>query len=364
MATKSKVVENAFRLGAGRYIQENGATSLVGEEVTRLGGKKPFVMGGKTALSLTADKIERSLADSGTKGVFYTYEGFCSKEHCADIQKTQLTDCDVIVGVGGGNVCDAAKLLAANAGLPVITVPTSSATCAAYTPLSVCYNDVGQTVGTVHHKCEVNCVLADMDILCRQPVRLALAGIYDALAKIYEINQRLLGKNEEDIDIGLMSSYKMSLFACDFLDRNKEQCCKDIAEGKDTKIVYDVIYIAIALTGVISGLARGSNQTAIAHKIYETSRSLFPREVYDFLHGEMVAIGLIAQIYYNGEGNEKDFANTMRSFGMPTSIHALGLPETEETLMAYYEKIVASSAMAGTSDEEKQKLAHALKIIL
>ena len=25
MATKSKVVENAFRLGAGRYIQENGA---------------------------------------------------------------------------------------------------------------------------------------------------------------------------------------------------------------------------------------------------------------------------------------------------------------------------------------------------
>ncbi len=364
MATKSKVVESSFRLGAGRYIQENGAVSLVGEEIVRLGCKKTFVMGGRTALSLTKDKIEKSLENSNIEGIFYTYEGFCSKAHCADIQSTRLDDCDVIVGVGGGNVCDAAKLLAAYSNLPVITIPTSSATCAAYTPLSVCYNDIGQTVGTVHHKCEVNCVLADMDILCRQPVRLALAGIYDALAKIYEINQRLLGKNEADIDIGLMSSYKLSLFACDFLDRNKEQCCKDIAEGNDTKIVYDTIYIAIALTGVISGLARGSNQTAIAHKVYETSRSLFPKEVYSFLHGEMVAIGLIAQIYYNGEDNEKEFADTMRSLGMPTSIHELGLSNNEETLNAYFRKIVDSSAMAGTNDEEKKKLLVALKSIL
>ena len=364
MATKTKVVESAFRLGAGRYIQENGAVSLVGEEIARLGSKKAFIMGGRTALSITEDKIKKSLTDNGIKSVFYTYEGFCSKEHCTHIQSAELADCDVIVGVGGGNVCDASKLLAANTGLPVITVPTSSATCAAYTPLSVCYNDIGQTVGTVHHKSEVNCVLADMDILCRQPVRLALAGIYDALAKIYEINQRLLGKNEEDIEIGLMSSYKLSLFACDSLDRNKEQCCKDIAEGKDTKTVYDMIYISIALTGVISGLARGSNQTAIAHKIYETSRSLFPKEVYDFLHGEMVAIGLIAQIYYNGEGNEKEFADTMRSLGMPTSIHDLGLPNTEETLNLYYQKIISSSAMAGTSSQEQKKLARALELIL
>ena len=361
MATKSKVVESSFRLGAGRYIQENGAVSLIGEEIKRLGCSNPFIMGGKTALSLTEDKIKSSLNDSKTEGTFYTYEGFCNKERCESID---IGKCDCIVGVGGGNICDASKLLAAINGLPVITIPTSSATCAAYTPLSVCYNDIGQTVGTVHNKCEVNCVLADMDILCRQPVRLALAGIYDALAKIYEINQRLLGKNEEEIDIGLLSSYKMSVFACDFLNNNKEKCCKDIERGECTKTVYDTVYIALALTGVISGLARGSNQTAIAHKVYETSRSLFPKEVYSFLHGEMVAIGLIAQIYYNGEGNEKEFENTMKSFGMPTSIHDLGITNNEETLNAYYQKIVNSSAMAGTSDEEKKRLFSSLNLIL
>ena len=118
------------------------------------------------------------------------------------------------------------------------------------------------------------------------------------------------------------------------------------------------------MTGVISGLARGSNQTAIAHKIYETSRYLFPKEVYGFLHGEMVAIGLIAQIYYNGEGTATDFASTMKKFAMPTSIHELGLPQSEDTVNAYYKKIVDSSAMAGTDDREKEKLLRALHTIL
>ncbi len=41
-------------------------------------------------------------------------------------------------------------------------------------PLSVCCDEEGRTVGTSHHKIEVNCVIADMDILCRQPVCLLL----------------------------------------------------------------------------------------------------------------------------------------------------------------------------------------------
>lgn len=365
MATKSKVVESSFRLGAGRYIQDEGAARRLGEEIKLLKCQKPYILHGKRAMEAAGEKITQSLLQNAMDAAYYEYTVFCNPNICESIVASEaFRGCDCVVGVGGGNVCDAAKLCAAMAGLPVITVPTSSATCAAYTPLSVCYNDEGQTIGTRHHKQEVNCVLADMDILCRQPVRLALAGIYDSMAKIYEINQRLLGKELDEVDIGLISSYQMSKYACDYLDRKKEECCRAFKAGECTKTVYDVVYVCIALTGVISGLARGSNQTAIAHKIYETLRFLFPQEVYDYMHGEMVAIGLIAQIHYNGEGNEEAFATTMRVLGMPTSLHEIGLSQCEKACQMLYEKILNSSAMAGTNEQEHQRLWQALQRIV
>jgi len=363
MATKGKVVESSFRLGAGRYIQEDGAAERIGEELTLLGCKKPYIIHGKRALAAAEGKIERGLSASGIEGVFREYTSFCDPELCEGIVADEtFHGCDCVVGVGGGNVCDAAKLCAAMADLPVITIPTSSATCAAYTPLSVCYNGAGQTIGTLHHKREVNCVIVDMEIICHQPLRLALAGIYDSLAKIYEINQRLLGKEPDEIDIGLLSSYEMSRFAADFLLGKREEFCRDLEAQKNTKTLYDVIYICIALTGVISGLARGSNQTAIAHKVYECLRYLYPAEVHDYLHGEMVGMGLVAQLAYNGEGDAEGFAATMRSLSMPTTLGEVGVT-APDALEKLYDRIAASSAMAGTDESEKERLRRVLELI-
>ena len=367
MPTSSKIAETAFRLGCGRYIQESGALHRIGEEILLLNRKKPYIIGGEKALLLTQNLIRKSLAQQHLEGIFYTYTGFCCKETCEIlIESPDFQGCDVVIGVGGGNIMDAAKYCAGKANLPVINVPTSSATCAAFTPLSVCYNRKGQTVGSIHHKKEVNKVIVDMDILCRQPVRLLVAGIYDSLAKLYEINQRLLGTNLDDVDIGLAASYQMSRYACEFLNRKKAECIADVAAGRLTKTVYDVVYITMALTGVISGLARGSNQCAIAHKVYEVSRTLFPKEVYSVLHGELVAIGLIAQIAYNQEISitPEQFAIEMRELKMPTTLHELGIPVDENVLQSYYDKIVTSSAMAGTNDGERKKLRCVLQRIL
>ena len=84
---------------------------------------------------------------------------------------------------------DASKLCAVLGDKPVILIPTSSATCASYAPLSVTYNEIGQPLGTKHHNREVNCVLCDMEILSKQPARLFKSGVYDSLAKLMELNQ-------------------------------------------------------------------------------------------------------------------------------------------------------------------------------
>lgn len=364
MATKYSIKENSYRIGCGRYLHGSGMISNVAEEIIRLGCRKPFVMGGKTALSLTREAIEKSLAEHSLTAHFHTYLGFCCQDVCAEIMESdKFKACDAVIGVGGGNLMDAAKYCAVLSGKPVINIPTSSATCAAFTPLSVCYTRDGRAVGTTHHKTEVNCVIVDTSILCRQPTRLLLAGIYDSLAKLYELRQRMQGISVDDGDIGLYSSYHMSEFAADFLNNRLEAVIADTKHGIDSKLISDTAWITVALTGVISGLARGSNQTAIAHKVYESLRALFPVEVYSYLHGELVGMGLIVQIAYNGEGDADEFRARMRSFGMPTSLGEIGIEPNEENIALLRDKILDSTAMAGTTADEQARFCKVIELL-
>lgn len=361
MATQLSIKEPSFRIGSGRYIQESGCLTRLADEIKRLGCAHPFVIGSPTALSLARPAMEASLDAAGMAAVWHTYAGFCCETRLNEIMASaDFRAADIVIGVGGGNCMDAAKFCAAVSRRPVINIPTSSATCAAFTPMSVMYTPEGRTAGTKHHGEEVNCVLADMDILCRQPVRLLVAGVYDALAKLIETTQRLQGRTEDETDIGLLSSFTLSRFSYDWMIRHLAECTDDVAHGRNTKVVYDMVYILIALTGVISGLARGSNQCAIAHKVYETTRTVRPEEAKPWLHGELVGIGLIVQLLCNGEPEEAvRFTEQMAALGMPTRLSHC-VPMTDADLDAMFEKICASSAMAGTDEAEQAGLRAAL----
>lgn len=366
MATKTRIVEPSFRIGAGRYLQDNGILKEIGKEVLLLKGTKAFVMGGTTALSLTRDIVKASLDESNIESVFYEYKGFCVPEHCEEIvASNEFKECDIVIGIGGGVLMDSSKLCAIWGDKPVICVPTSSATCAAYAPLSVTYSEIGKTLGTKHHNREVNCVLVDMDILSKQPARLFVSGVYDSLAKLMELNQRLIGKDENEIEIGLRASYELSKFLYARLNENFDIALDAIRKGEETKEVFDCVYLAIGLTGVVSGLARGSNQTAIAHKIYESARKLFPEKISRYLHGEVVAVGLIVQAAYNGtEEDAINFKAKMKERGMVTTLNDMGVEKNSENFELLYNMMLSSTAMAGTTEEEQLKLKKYLQLII
>lgn len=141
------IMEESFRIGCGRYIQGAGYVGRVADEVLRV-GSAPLIIGGKTALGLTKVKIEKGVSEKCDKYEFIVYTGTCNEEKAKEYAEyAKKNGYDVIVGVGGGVICDFCKLTAHFAAIPVINVPTSSATCASYTPFSIRYTTEGKTVG-------------------------------------------------------------------------------------------------------------------------------------------------------------------------------------------------------------------------
>ena len=353
--------EKSFRIGSGRYLQEPGILKNLGSEVLRL-GKAPLIVGGKTALELTASTIERSVSAVCPHYRTEIHTGTCNEEDARALAELALQEgFDVIVGVGGGVIMDFAKMIAHFSSLPIINVPTSSATCAAYTPLSVMYTKDGLTVGSFHHEREVNAVLADTAVISTQPVRLLLAGVFDAMAKYLEIKHRYNGEGN-DYPLGLDFAYSLSERSFKVLCDKTDSCISDMQNRVLSECVEEIVFTTIAATGVISGIARGSNQCALAHKFYEITRVLWSEEAKPYLHGEIVGAGLLLQNYYNGEAERNtELIKLMQKHSMPYRVGDFGIRRTEESFCEYFNRIKNSSAINERNSDECEKFALALR---
>ncbi len=358
------VKEESFRIGCGRYLQGAGYISRVGEEVKRL-GMSAIVVGGQTALGITQNKIEESLRENNCKYLFIKHTGTCNEQRALEIAKIAVSDgYEVIVGVGGGVIMDFSKLCAYYANTPVVNIPTSSATCAAYTPLTVRYTPEGDTIGSLHYQDEVNCVIADTAVIATQPTRLLLAGAFDALAKFVEIKQRFKEDITEDYPIGLDYAYELSKYSYALIDKKISKGISDMQKGEITPDFENLIFTNIAATGVISGIARGSNQCALAHKFYEITRVMFNKSARPYLHGEIVGVGLLLQNHFNGEVENNDkLLDLMKKHDMPCRVSDVGIELSEEAFFDYYEKLKKSTAINAEDELECERLRKALRYL-
>ena len=358
------VREESFRIGCGRYIQGKGYISKCGDEVLRL-GKAPMIIGDDTTLGITKEALSQCISAVCESYEFIYHNGTCNDERAVELAKyAKSRGYDVIIGVGGGVLMDFAKLCAHFAELPVINIPTSSATCASYAPLSVRYTPDGKTVGSKHYDREVNAVIADTEIIGAQPVRLLLSGVFDALAKFVEIKQRFTGDISGEFPMGLNYAYVLSKHSYELLNDKISGCIADMAKGEISSDVENVIFTAIAATGVISGIARGSNQCALAHKFYETTRFMFHESARPYLHGEIVGVGLLLQNHFNGEEeNNASLLSLMKQHNMPYRIDDVGISRKDGVFEEYYERLCNSSAIDKENKDECERLRKSLEYL-
>jgi glycerol dehydrogenase-like iron-containing ADH family enzyme len=354
----------SFKFGAGRYLAGQGLLEQAGIEIARF-GRKPIIIGGPTALARTRSRLAAGLETAGLPALFAEHAGAVCHEAARTIaEQAVMSACDVVVGVGGGRSMDFAKLVALYLGTRVVNIPTSIATCAAYTPFSLVYTPDGQTIpGNYCSDLEVAAVLVDLDIMAGQPVRLVVAGILDAMAKAVEVKN---GHPELPAGrpLNLRAASHLAQFSWAHLTDLADQACRDVAAGQATQALEDVVFLNLPLTGMISALSRGVGQSALAHELYYQARLHFTQTSQVALHGEIVGVGLLMQMAYNQTLDQASpFRAFLRRHGAPACLAQIGISPTESNVSVLREAIKAT-CLVGPDDQSRRRLDQAFEQII
>lgn len=333
------------KFGCGRYIQAPGAISVVGREAAMLKSKKALIVGGKSALEASGTKLDASLRDASIEPVFYTMTSDCTYE-TLDYLKDDLIpkeNCDLVIGTGGGKVTDMAKAAGKCSGLPVINVPTSTATFNCFSAMSVMYTADHKPIDRIWHATENDAVILDEDILVNAPVKLLASGMADSLAKNIETGLMDEAYTIDNTALGMYCSKVLSGTNNAVIFHKGEQAYRDCVEHKVTDAFHDCVYAAVAVTGLAAAVNYG-NQSLIrsgtgkgatfAHAMYYACKSIYTQETSNWLHGEIVGLGCQAEMYAFGrnEYEIKNLARFMEAIGQPMSLRDLGIEPTDENI--------------------------------
>ena len=341
--------------GANHYYQGVNILTKVGEEAQNAGWKKAFVVGGRRAMDAAWEGVRAGLDKAGIE---YETEIFTGFNTAGDIERCSARaasgGCSGIIGIGGGKVMDLAKAVAVQSGCGVFTVPTSAATCACYAPLSVIYDEQGTQAGIRFFNNEVDAVFVDLRVIANAPARLLAAGMADAMAKSCEYSSTHAQLHYGDIDTAKYCGYRLALAADEVLLGCGAQAYEDAKAHRISQALEDAVFSSIAVIGVVSGMCGYTNKPggrfAIAHGFNEVIRGRWEKDPRRFLHGELVAVGVLAQLHVNGVSAE--YIEKVREFfkkiEVPTTLAELGMHLDDEQLRAFQDEIIANTNIGVT----------------
>jgi glycerol dehydrogenase-like iron-containing ADH family enzyme len=273
------------------YLNSDGISQKIGSYIAPF-AQRILIISGQRAWQATSSRIEKSLDEYQISYHQQFLTGYCSENtvnQFAEIAHQQ--GAQLILGIGGGKVMDTAKAVGEKLKqLPVINLPTIAATCAAWSPISILYNDHGGQIGPLTLTRLPVWVLVDSEIIAQTDVRYLKAGIVDALAKWYEFHPYL---RQGDQALSLLLKSQPAKLAVDTFVRIGQQAVSDNQRQQVTPELRQVIDANIALAGLANSMRDEIPRIGIAHAIHNSMTHI--ASLHDWLHGEKVGFGLMAQ---------------------------------------------------------------------
>ncbi|GAB6137524.1 iron-containing alcohol dehydrogenase family protein [Halanaerobaculum tunisiense] len=304
-------------------------------------GKRVLVIGGKTALAKTKEKINATIEDSKSEIIdFMWYGGECTYQNIKlGSSKVKRTQTDIIIGVGGGKALDTAKGVAEESGLPIITVPTIAATCAATTPISIVYNTSGDFDSFFHLTNPPVHIVIDSQIIANAPTNYLRAGIGDTVAKRYEVEIKSRG---DQLAYSSALGKRMSSMCLEPIIKYGVEAVEDCRKNHNSFALEQVILNNIITTGLVSILVKEKYNGACAHALCY-GLTLVEEVEENYLHGEIVAYGVLVQLIMDQQNEEfQRVYSLFAELGLPISVADLKIKVDKDYLAAVLKAAVAS----------------------
>ncbi|TNC72755.1 glycerol dehydrogenase [Rubellimicrobium roseum] len=317
----------------GRYIQAPGLIARLGQEAAPLGTRALAILDGRLA-----DQLETMVQDgAGPIGITtLSHGGECSETEIErGVAAGQTAGADLVIGVGGGKTLDTAKAVAHQLGAATVIVPTIAASDAPCSALAVVYREDGTVAYDLFLPRNPDLVLVDTAIIAQAPARFLAAGIGDALATYYEAesSRRASAPNCWGT-LGASVAFRIAEACRDTIFEYGPHALEECDAGTPGEALEKVVEANILLSG--AGFESGG--VAAAHAIHHGLCEL--HDVHDHLHGEKVAIGVLASLLIHGDRAEFERVRAFcKAVRLPIQLADIGIQDpTDEKLRIVAER--------------------------
>ena len=209
--------------------------------------------------------------------------------------------------------------------MPIVTIPTSGATCAAWTALSNVYSEAGAFLYDVSLSRCPDLLVLDYELIATAPQRTLVAGIGDAIAKWYEASVSS-GRSNQTF---LIAAVQQARVLRDILFQQSATAL----QTPSSDVWQEVVDATVLMAGVIGGIGGAQCRTVAAHAVHNGLTHLL--ESHGTLHGEKVAFGILVQLRLEEmiQGNQlattsrQQLLKFYREIGLPQTLTDLGLAE-------------------------------------
>ena len=324
-----------------RYIQGAGVLDHTGHYISSLMNvNRAGILASKRGLDAQGAQVARSLKAESIESVNTQFNGECCIPEI-EAQVAALVDekIDCLIAVGGGKVADAGKCIARRLDVPVVVVPTVASTDAPCSALSLVYTPQGKTDHVEFFPQNPEMIVVDTDVVAAAGERYLVAGMGDAMATWYEATVCLNNPAARNMlgTLPTLASCAIGEICAHTLFEFGEAAAAAVQNNKNN----DAVDKVVEANTLLSGLGFESGGLALAHAIAVAYPAI--DVVHDnYLHGEMVAMGTMAQLAMQQSDDAERVARFFARVGLPVHLEQISLsPENKGDLETLIEAALA-----------------------